>query len=86
MCVCVQAVAKSLQGGAVVFQTRRQGGMFCAHVGVARRMLQTFVHLLSQNALNIVPLNPGVTDVRAVDHSSFQVTLTGSSKSFRSVP
>jgi len=35
-----------------------------------------------ENALNIIPLNPGVTDVRKVDSNGFNVTLLGSKRVF----
>jgi len=38
-----------------------------------------------ENALNIIPLNPGVTDVKKVDSNGFNVTLLGSKRVFRSV-
>ena len=39
----------------------------------------------SQNALNIVPLNPEVTSVKKVDSNGFAVSLQGSKKVFRFV-
>ena len=36
-----------------------------------------------QNALNIVPLNPGVTEVTSISSNQFVVALTGSDKKFK---
>ena len=39
--------------------------------------------LVSQNALNIIPLGLGLTDLKKIDHSGFSVTTLRDKKVFR---
>ena len=48
----------------------------------------THTHTHTQNALNIIPLTPGVTEVKKISHNQFNVNLSGSNRvfNFRALP